>query len=95
MKKLLAIAAISLAYMSSATALDVRAFSAALTNDPGRPEADKARDAGRKPAQVLDFLGIEEGMTVVDLVAAGSRRGRLTLPGPCSPPRQRSTIPAV
>jgi predicted methyltransferase len=70
MKKLLAIAAISLAYVSSAAALDVRAFSAALTNDPGRPEADKARDAGRKPAQVLDFLGIEEGMTVVDLVAA-------------------------
>lgn len=70
MKKLLAIAAISLAYVSSAAALDVRALSAALTNDPGRPEADKARDAGRKPAEVLNFLGIEEGMTVVDLVAA-------------------------
>lgn len=70
MKKLLAIAAISLFYVSSVAALDIRALSAALSEDPGRPEADKARDAGRKPAQVLDFLGIEEGMTVVDLVAA-------------------------
>ncbi|MBT8146287.1 MAG: methyltransferase domain-containing protein [Gammaproteobacteria bacterium] len=70
MKKLLAIVAISLFYVSSAAALDIRALSTALSEDSGRPQADKARDAGRKPAQVLDFLGIEEGMTVVDLVAA-------------------------
>jgi len=70
MKKLLAIAAILLVFVNSAVALDVRAFANALTNDPGRPEADKARDAGRKPAQVLEFLGVDEGMTVVDLVAA-------------------------
>ena len=36
-----------------------------------RSDADKARDAGRKPAAVLAFLGIEPGMTVVDLIAAG------------------------
>lgn len=36
-----------------------------------RPQADKDRDAGRKPADVLAFVGIEPGMTVVDLVAAG------------------------
>jgi predicted methyltransferase len=36
-----------------------------------RSEADKARDAGRKPAEVVAFLGIEPGMTVVDLIAAG------------------------
>ena len=36
-----------------------------------RPEADVARDAGRKPADVLSFLGVEPGMTVVDLIAAG------------------------
>lgn len=35
-----------------------------------RSEADKARDAGRKPAEVVGFLGIEPGMTVVDLLAA-------------------------
>ncbi len=32
---------------------------------------DKARDAGRRPAQVVTFMGIESGMTVMDLLAAG------------------------
>ncbi len=36
-----------------------------------RAETDKQRDAGRKPAEVVAFLGIEPGMTVVDLIAAG------------------------
>lgn len=36
-----------------------------------RSAADKARDAGRRPAAVVRFLGIEPGMTVVDLIAAG------------------------
>jgi predicted methyltransferase len=35
-----------------------------------RSESDKARDPGRKPAAVVAFLGIEPGMTVVDLLAA-------------------------
>lgn len=36
-----------------------------------RPEADKARDSSRKPADVIAFLGIEPGMSVVDVIAAG------------------------
>lgn len=36
-----------------------------------RPEADRARDAGRKPAAVLEFLGVEAGMDVIDIMAAG------------------------
>jgi predicted methyltransferase len=36
-----------------------------------RSAEDRARDAGRKPAEVIAFLGIEEGDTVVDLIAAG------------------------
>lgn len=36
-----------------------------------RSEGDRARDSGRKPAQVIKFLGISAGMTVVDLIAAG------------------------
>lgn len=35
-----------------------------------RPEADRARDAGRRPADVIAFLGIEPGMTVIDIIAA-------------------------
>lgn len=36
-----------------------------------RPEADTSRDASRKPAQVLEFLGVQSGMTVMDVLAAG------------------------
>ena len=46
------------------------ALAKALANS-GRPEQDRARDAGRKPAEVLAFLGITPGMTVLDLIAAG------------------------
>ena len=35
-----------------------------------RSDADKARDAGRRPAAVLTFLGIEEGMQVMDVLAS-------------------------
>jgi predicted methyltransferase len=37
----------------------------------GRSEADRARDAARKPAEVIAFLGIAEGMTVLDVFSAG------------------------
>lgn len=36
-----------------------------------RPEADRARDAGRKPGEVLAFFGVEPGMTVLDLFSGG------------------------
>ncbi|MEN8158870.1 MAG: methyltransferase, partial [Myxococcota bacterium] len=36
-----------------------------------RSDADRARDAGRKPGEVLAFLGIEPGMKVLDAIAAG------------------------
>jgi predicted methyltransferase len=39
--------------------------------DASRPQADRARDASRKPVQVLEFLGIEPGMDVLDLMAGG------------------------
>ena len=42
---------------------------AALDN-PGRAQADKDRDAARKPANVIAFSGIEPGMTVLDVMAS-------------------------
>jgi len=36
-----------------------------------RPDADKALDAGRKPAQVLAFFGVAPGMKAADLFAGG------------------------
>ena len=41
-----------------------------LTGD-FRSEEDRDRDAGRRPAEVIEFLGIEPGMQVLDLMAAG------------------------
>lgn len=49
-----------------ATPLDL----AALLADASRSDEDKARDAGRRPVEVLAFLGIEPGMDVIDLMAA-------------------------
>jgi len=40
-------------------------------NDPKRTDADRDRDAGRKPGQVLAFFGIEPGMTVLDMFSGG------------------------
>jgi predicted methyltransferase len=39
--------------------------------NPGRRHADLERDAGRKPAEVLAFFGIEPGMAVLDLFSGG------------------------
>jgi predicted methyltransferase len=36
-----------------------------------RPDADKVRDAARKPKESVQELGLQEGMTVVDVAAGG------------------------
>lgn len=36
-----------------------------------RPDADRERDATRKPAEVLGFFGIAPGMTVLDVFSGG------------------------
>ncbi|MFZ4745448.1 MAG: class I SAM-dependent methyltransferase [Sphingomonas sp.] len=38
---------------------------------PTRPEADKARDRARKPAELIAFAGIKPGHKVVDFVMGG------------------------
>ena len=35
--------------------------------DPGRPAADTALDAARKPGQVISFIGLKAGETIVDV----------------------------
>lgn len=51
-------------------------YAAAIAN-PLRPESDRERDEGRKPAEVLAFFGVEPGMRVVDLHAGGGYFTRL------------------
>jgi predicted methyltransferase len=48
-------------------AIDLRT----LLAGEGRPESDRARDAGRRPADVIEFLGVKKGMRVIDVIAAG------------------------
>jgi len=55
---------------SAAKAWKVDDLSKALAAS-SRPQADKARDADRKPAQLMTFLGVEPGMTTLDVIAAG------------------------
>jgi predicted methyltransferase len=43
----------------------------AKLQDPARPQADKDRDAARKPRETMEALGVQEGWTVVDVSAGG------------------------
>jgi len=43
----------------------------AAVADPRRPPGDIARDVNRKPAEVLQFIGIEPGMVVLDMYSGG------------------------
>lgn len=69
MKMLLSVlAAAAVLIGANAQAIDVATVNAALAS-ADRSDADKALDAARKPAQVLDFLGLEPGMTVLDVMS--------------------------
>jgi predicted methyltransferase len=54
---------------STDSALDTAALERAMAN-PDRPAADKERDASRQAPAVLDFMGLEAGMTVLDVNAS-------------------------
>lgn len=70
MKSVISLFAICLLAAGSASAaLDITALERAMAN-PDRPAEDKARDASRKAPQVLSFLGLEAGMTVLDINAS-------------------------
>ncbi len=43
----------------------------AIVDAPDRTEADKAIDAGRQPAALLQFVGVGPGMKVAELMAGG------------------------
>lgn len=50
---------------------------AAAVADAGRPDADKARDADRKPAEMLALAQVEPGETVLELFPGGGYFTRL------------------
>jgi predicted methyltransferase len=49
----------------------------AAVADSNRPDADKQRDANRKPAETLTFLGVKSGESVAELLPGGGYFTRL------------------
>lgn len=49
----------------------------AAVNDAARPEQDRARDATRHPAEILNFAGVEPGWTVADIGSGGGYYTRI------------------
>lgn len=50
---------------------------AAAIADPARPDADKQRDANRKPAECLTFAGVKRGDQIAELMPGGGYFTRL------------------
>jgi predicted methyltransferase len=69
MKTVLSLFAVASLACSSASALDTAALERAMAN-PDRPAADKERDGSRQAPAVLDFMGVDAGMTVLDINAS-------------------------
>ncbi len=72
-----AILSLSLAATSVMAAKPVPSSITAAVADSVRPDADKARDANRKPAETLAFVGVRPGMTVAELGSGGGYYTRL------------------
>jgi predicted methyltransferase len=66
------LSAISLASCATQGAMpDSRAAMDAAIANPARPEADRQRDADRKPAELVAFAGIQAGSRVSEMLPGG------------------------
>lgn len=50
---------------------------AAAVADSGRPDADKARDAARKPAEIVAFAGVRPGDKIAEFIPGGGYYTRI------------------
>ena len=69
--KLILSAAVALALSAGLAVAKPTASMLAAVADSARPAADTARDADRKPAEMLDFAGVKPGQTVADFIPGG------------------------
>lgn len=67
---LAAAALAALAFPVAAKSPSNKSYAAALAN-PARPAADAARDAARKPAELLAFAKVKPGQRVADFIMGG------------------------
>ena len=80
MRKFLMLAAATMALGATAALAAGPAVSkaiAAAVANPARPAADTARDADRKPATVLAFVGVKPGQSVGEFIPGGGYYTRL------------------
>ncbi|MBT5186740.1 MAG: class I SAM-dependent methyltransferase [Kordiimonadaceae bacterium] len=63
--------AISIIPINSSQADDYDDLIKAAMDNPARAEANSSRDAARMPGQVIKFMGVQPGMTVLDMVSNG------------------------
>jgi predicted methyltransferase len=66
--RLALLAATALMLTAPAIAADAPAYVTAAVSNPDRSAEETARDANRKPADMVTFAGIKPGDTVIDLV---------------------------
>lgn len=71
------LAALTLAGAALPASAQADASVAAALADPRRPEADRAVDAARKPAEILAFAEVKPGQTVADFIVGGGYFTRL------------------
>ena len=72
MRQLALLAGLGLAVAACATEPRAPAIDyAAILADPIRPEADRVRDADRKPAELVAFAGVRPGYKVAELAPGG------------------------
>jgi predicted methyltransferase len=72
-----ALVTVTLAMSSVSLARAIPDYIAAAVADSSRPDADKQRDAERKPAETLAFAGVKPGDQVVELAPGGGYYTRL------------------
>ena len=68
MNRMSLIAGLAAALLLGGAALAAPAYIEKAVSDPARPASDTSRDAGRHPAELVEFAGIKPGMKVVDLL---------------------------
>ena len=80
MKKIGFVSAIALALASTAAIADIKEkLETAMASDV-RTEAEVKRDANRRPIQTLEFFGLEEDMTVIELIPGGGWYTKILAP---------------
>jgi len=71
LKQLMVCVALSSLLFSASEGAEIDDLIAGAVNNPARLEANTSRDALRKPAEVIKFMGVEPGMTILDVIAIG------------------------